>query len=120
MTDENNEAAKEVPAAEKPGFSGIFSITSPLEENKVPISSSSGSIVAMAVSASTAQTAEDVTEDEEDDYGNEGATEKKTQEPPSDLPLPPPPATKGSVTGKGSTKSGHDVQAVSNVCLESK
>ena len=75
----------------KPGFSGIFSITSPLEEeNNVPMSSSSGSIVAMT-SASAAPTTEDLAEAEEGDE----AIGRKTQEPPSDLPLSIPPTAEG-------------------------
>lgn len=84
----------------KPGFSGIFSITSPLEEtNHVPMSSSSGSIVAMTTSTSEAPTAEDLDEAEEGDE----AIERKTQvEPPRDLPLSSPITMKGETgTGKG-------------------
>ena len=79
----------------KPGFSGIFSITSPLEEeNNVPMSSSSGSIVAMA-SASAAPTTDSLAEGDE-------AAERKIMEPPSDLPLAAPPTTKGETdTGNG-------------------
>ena len=54
------------------------------------MSSSSGSIVAMT-SASAAPTTEDLAEAEEGDE----AIGRKTQEPPSDLPLSIPPTAEG-------------------------
>ena len=62
----------------------------------MPMSSSSGSIVAMA-SASAAPTTESLAEDDE------AAAERKTQEPPSDLPLAAP-----VLATKGETDTGND------------
>ena len=59
----------------------------------MPMSSSSGSIVAMMSSSSAAPTTtENLAEGDE-------AIERKTQEPPNDLPLPTPPTAKGETSG---------------------
>ena len=92
MTEDSQPPLSKQDSEPKPGFSGIFSITSPLEEeNNVPMSSSSGSIVAMTTSAPTTTTTAEA---------EEAIVERKTHDPPSDLPLSTPPTAKGE-TGTG-------------------